>query len=253
MMQKKAQVTIFVIIAVVIVALGALAYFFIPKIQTGFGVSTNNPDVYMQNCMEDYVKEAVSTMSVQGGSFNPANYILYNGTKVEYLCYSSEYYTACAMQQPLLKEHIESELERHVKAQKELCLDSLRESFERQGYNVALGQGGTGVELIPGKIRVTFNNTLTLTKESSERYDHLSVVVDNNLYELVGIANSILNMEARYGNSETTIYMDYYHNLKVEKSEQTDGSTVYRLTDRKDGSVFQFASRSIAWPPGIKQ
>jgi hypothetical protein len=60
-------------------------------------------------------------------------------------------------------------------------------------------------------------------------------------------------MEARYGNSETTIYMDYYHNLKVEKSEQTDGSTVYRLTDRKDGSVFQFASRSIAWPPGIKQ
>lgn len=251
--QKRGQVTIFVIVAIVIVALGALAYFFIPKIQTGFGVSTNNPNVFMQSCVEETLNEIVSEISSQGGSLNPTNYILYRDKKVEYLCYTSEYYVTCTMQQPLLKEHIENEIRKSISAQKELCLNSLRENFESQSYNVVIGPGDTNVELIPKKIRIIFNNTLTLTKESSERYEQLSVVIDNNLYELVGIANSILNMEARYGNSETTVYMNYYHNLKVEKSEQTDGSTIYTLTDRDDGSMFQFATRSVAWPPGIQQ
>ena len=67
----------------------------------------------------------------------------------------------------------------------------------------------------------------------------------------MSIANSILSMEVQFGDSETTIYMNYYHDLKVEKKKQTDGTTIYILTDRITGDVFQFASRSIAWPPGI--
>jgi len=76
------------------------------------------------------------------------------------------------------------------------------------------------------------------------------VILNNNLYELVSIVNSILNWEARYGDSETTIYMNYYHDLKVEKKKQSDGSTIYILTDRNTLDKFQFASRSVAWPPG---
>ena len=119
------------------------------------------------------------------------------------------------------------------------------------GYAVTLTEGETKVELLPNRIIVVFENDLTLTKDDSERYDELSVIVNNNLYELVSITNSILNMETRYGDSETTIYMNYYHNLKVEKKKQTDGTTIYILTDRNKGDKFQFASRSIAWPPGI--
>ncbi len=252
-MDKGGQVTIFVIIAVLVVALGFLAWFFLPKIQTGFGISTNNPNVYMQNCMEDAVKEVVDTISLQGGSINPNNYILYQNTNIEYLCYTSEYYVTCTMQQPLLKEHIENEIERQILDERELCLNSLKDNFESQGYTVLIGQGNTNVELIPKSIRITFQTPLTLTKESSERYDELVISLDRSLYELIGITNSILNMEARYGDSETTVYMDYYHNLKVEKNKQTDGSKVYILTNRDDGTVFQFATRSIAWPPGIKE
>ncbi|MFH1240218.1 MAG: hypothetical protein V1672_03295, partial [Candidatus Diapherotrites archaeon] len=96
----------------------------------------------------------------------------------------------------------------------------------------------------------TFNSSLVLTKESTEKYDLFSVVLNNNLYELVSVANSILNWETRYGDSETTNYMTYYHDLKVEKKKQSDGSTIYILTDRNNGNKFQFASRSVAWPPG---
>ena len=127
----------------------------------------------------------------------------------------------------------------------------MRQTYEKKGYAVNLRQGTMGVELLPKRIVVTFNHSLTLTKETSQTYDSFTVAVHNNLYELISIVNSILNWEARYGDSETTVYMNYYHDLKVEKKKQSDGSTIYILTDRNNGKKFQFASRSVAWPPGF--
>jgi hypothetical protein len=86
--------------------------------------------------------------------------------------------------------------------------------------------------------------------EESINYDSIRVVVDSNIYELVSIANSILNWEATYGDSETTTYMNYYHDLKVEKLKQGEGTTVYILSNRDSGEKFQFASRSVVFPPG---
>ncbi len=248
---KKGQITIFIIIAVVIIALGILIYLFFPKIQTGLGISTNNPQIFIQNCMEEEIQNTVDTISSQGGSINPSNYILYQDEQIEYLCYTNEYYLPCVMQQPLLKQHIENEIKNEIESKKSECLTSLKENFESQGYIVSITGGETVVELLPERIRTTFENDLTLSKDETERYEDLSIVLNNNLYELVVIASSILNMEARYGDSETTIYMNYYHDLKVEKLKQTDGSTIYILTERNTGNKFQFASRSVAWPPGI--
>tara|TARA_Y100000310_G_scaffold213829_1_gene214834 strand:+ start:9099 stop:9857 length:759 start_codon:yes stop_codon:yes gene_type:complete len=252
-MEKRGQVTIFIIIAIVIIALGILIYLFFPTIQTGLGISTNNPQIFIQNCMEEEITNTVDVLSSQGGSFDPKNYFLYQDEKIEYLCYTSEYYIPCVMQQPMLKKHIENEIKKEINNEKKECLDSLRKNFESLGYDVSLTEGETKVELLPNRISVKFENDLTLTKDDSERYDELSVIVNNNLYELTSITNSILNMEARYGDSETTIYMNYYHDLKVEKKKQTDGTTIYILTNRDKGDKFQFASRSIAWPPGISK
>jgi hypothetical protein len=60
-----------------------------------------------------------------------------------------------------------------------------------------------------------------------------------------------LSWEALHGSVETTTYMTYYKDLKVEKHEQLDGSTIYILTDRNTGNKFQFASRSNAGSPGF--
>lgn len=250
-MEKKGQLTIFIIIAVVVVALGVMVYFFVPQIRTGLGVSTNNPILYMQNCVKEKVETTVNQLSIQGGSSNPQKYLLHNDQKIEYLCYTEEYYTTCVMQQPLLKQHIESEIKTEISSEVNSCLDSMKQSFERQGYEVNLVKGNTDVELVPNKIQIILQNSLTLTREGSERYDNITVEIDKSTYELVSIANSILNMEARYGDSETTIYMDYYRDIKVEKNKQTDGSKIYILTDRNTGDKFQFATRSVAWPPGI--
>lgn len=248
---KSGQVTIFIIIGVVVVALAAGVYFFFPQLLVNFGIGTNNPQIFLQTCMEEPLENAIEKVSLQGGSLNPENSILYNDVEVGYLCYTNQYYLQCSIQQPFLKQHIENEIKTDVEDDAEICLEDLRTSFERKGFDVSLVREEIDIEILPERIAVNFNNDLSLTKDETQRYERLSIFSNNNLYELVGIANSILNWEARYGDSETTAYMNYYRDLKVEKLKQSDGSTIYVLTDRSSGNQFQFASRSVAWPPGI--
>jgi hypothetical protein len=248
--KKRGQVTIFIILAILIIIVGVLIYMFYPGIKTTLGFGPRNPSEFIQTCLKEEIENNVEKLCLQGGSLAPEHYIMYNNEKIEYLCYTEEYYKTCVMQQPMLKQHIESEIRGGIKDKVKECFDSMKKSYEKKGYSVNLRQGGTSVELLPKRIVITFNHSLTLTKNGAEKYDSFRVVLNNNLYELVSIANSILNWEARYGDAETTIYMDYYHNLKVEKKKQSDGSTIYILTDSNDGSNFQFATRSVAWPPG---
>lgn len=252
MNSKRGQITIFIIIAMIIIILGILIYLFYPEIKTTLGFQVENPSVFIQECIEKDVEDAIKLLSSQGGSINPKHYILYKDEKIEYLCYTPKYYITCTVQQPMLKSHIESEIIKQIEEKSKKCFDDLEESYKKKNYDVDLKRGDEKVELLPNQIVITFENPITLTKgEDSEEYGSFSVVVNNNLYELISIANSILNWETTYGDSETTIYMNYYPDKKVEKKLQSDGTTIYILTNRNTGDKFQFASRSVAWPPGF--
>jgi len=250
MREKKAQVTIFVITALVLVVIAILFYLFYPQIRSTLGLDTKNPNEFIQDCIADSIKVAEEKLVLQGGSIDPEHYFLYNDEKIEYLCYNSEYYLMCVVQQPLLKRHIEEEIKKEIKGDVEACFNDLESEYKSKGYDVTLSRGDFNIELLPNRIIANFNHTLTLEKDSVEQYKSFSVVINDNLYELISIANSIISMEAKYGDSEVTTYMNYYHDLKVEKLKQTDGTTIYILTDRNTGNKFQFASRSLAWPPG---
>ena len=248
--QTKGQVTIFIIFAIIIVVMGVLIFMFWPQIQSTLGLAESNPSAFIQVCLEEEIQTAVATLSLRGGSLEPQHYYVYDDTNIEYLCYTNEYYKTCTMQQPMLIKHIESEIENNISDTARQCFEDMKESFEKQGFDVRLRPGNLNVELLPEKIVVNFNHSLILTKEDSTKYETFSVVLDNNLYELTSIAKSILGFETTYGDSETTTYMDYYPDLKIEKKKQTDGTTIYIITERSSENKFQFASRSLAWPPG---
>jgi len=236
-------------LGLIILFLAFAIYYFYPQIKSMITGETFNPSSYLQNCIEEDLKINLKTASTQGGSLSPEHYILYQGERIEYLCYTNEYYKTCVMQQPMLKNHIEKEIESALSAKAEECLTSLEQAYERRGYNVNINKGQISVELLPKRVSLDFNSTITVEKENSQVYTNIRVSTLNNLYELISIATSILNYETNYGDSETTIYMNYYHDLKVEKIKKEEGSKIYILTDRNDGNKFQFATRSLAWPP----
>ena len=249
---KRSQVTVFIIIGLVVIAVGVLVYFLFPGIKTSFGVEEETPYQFVEGCLDqDFLQETINDISLQGGSLNPEHYLVYNGDNLEYLCYTNEYLKPCVVQQPILIGHIESEIENAVRQDADVCLDLMKTHYEEQGYEVNLRKGGMEVELLPQRIVFRFNSTLVLSKDGdTQNYNLFRVVLNNNLYELAKIASSIVEWETRYGDAETTLYMSYYRDLKVEKKIQTEGSTAYILTDRPSGFKFQFASRSMPWPPG---
>lgn len=246
---KRAQVTIFVIIALVIVVAAVLLWWLWPAI-TSSGSSNANPQQMFQTCLEDEFASSVQQLSLQGGSLNPEHYLVYNSENIAYLCYATEYYAPCVVQQPLLKQHIERELAEALADSAKTCFSQIKTSLEKDGAGVTLREGDAWVELLPERTVMNFNTSMTVTRDSSQTYSSFRVVLNNNLYEFASIAESIINFEARYGDAETTTYMNYYHDLQVEKKNQLDGTTVYILTNLNTLEQFQFASRSVAWPPG---
>lgn len=253
--EKGGQVTIFIIIAILIVALGVLIYLYWPKLVSNISTETINPSAYIQNCMQQKIQDTVENISLQGGSVNPEfYYTYYNGKgvdKIEYLCYINQYYKPCVVQQPMLVQHIQSEVLKEIKSSTINCFDSMEKSYTTKGYAVSMTPGNTTVEILPEKIVTTFGYELDLTKGETQKYQNFKIVLNNNLYELAGIANSIINWETQYGDAEITTYMNYYHDLKVEKKKQVDETTIYILTNTDTDNKFQFASRSYAFPPGI--
>jgi len=253
---KKGQVTIFIILAIVVVVLGSLIYFFYDDIKISLGLEAEPPKIFLENCLNEDMQTAVDRLSLQGGYLDPQHYVMYSGEKVPYLCYTNEYYKLCVMQQPMLKQSIETQIEEYIQGRVNFCLEDLKTNYENAGYEVQLSQGETKVELLPKRIATSFSHNLVLKKgENTQIYGEesgreINIFLNNNIYELISIANSILATEAIAGDTEITTYMDYYHDLKVEKKRQSDGTKIYILTDRNTGDKFMFATRSLAFPPG---
>ena len=89
---KRAQVTIFVIIGLVLVG-GIILFFFFKggvPIKTS-GTSQDNPEAFLSSCMNDKIKNAINEISIVGGYPNNSLYIpfTFDGEEeknITYLC-----------------------------------------------------------------------------------------------------------------------------------------------------------------------
>lgn len=250
-MLKRGQATAFIIIALIIVVVGVLIYFFYPEISAVFG-GDSEPNTFMRDCIGSEIRENVDLLSRQGGYANPEGFITYEDEKVKYLCYTSQYYVPCYVQQPLVKEHFEEELATLLDDKGKECVDELVNYYERRGYEITQdGEVSTAVEIVPGKIDIVVTAPMTFTGETTQRYRDFRFGEDSEMYFLLMTATSIIDFESTYGDSESLLYIQYYPNLRIEKNKLGDGSTIYKIHDVTSEESFTFASRSLAWPGGL--
>ena len=245
---KKAQVTIFIILSIAISIV--LVLLFVGQDRLITIITGEAPIDQIKNCIQEPFEKAVEVVSEQGGSLEPKNFYLYRGNRVEYLCYTEEDYKKCIMQKPLLKQSIEKELQRYIQPKVQSCINGVKNKLQDEGYVVSSKIPEISVSLIPNNIILDIKSDLRIEKEGSEFYETIKVDLNSKLYTLIMIANSINNWEARYGDSESLIYMGYYPSLKVEKKKQSEGTTIYTISDRNSLDKFRFATRSVVIPPG---
>lgn len=248
---KKGQVGIFIIIALVVVVGIVLAVILIPKFKPSTSaVNVDNPKAFIESCLKDDIQNNLAQIGLGGGFLSPEGNIMYKGQDYKYLCYTNENYKPCIVQEALIKDRIESEMTSALNGKVKECVKQFSDESERRGNKVSVGTISENVELNTGKLVVNVIAPMTITGENTRNFNNFKIEYPSNMYDLSFVATSIVSFEATYGNSEITTYLQYYPNLIIEKTKIDDGSTIYIVSDVTSKDKFAFASRSLVWPPG---
>ena len=246
---KKGQVSIFIILGILIVLVLLILFSRDAGFDTIF--AKQSPYQEIEGCAQTAIQEGLDILMLQGGVIESENYFMYEGKKIDYVCYSENEYENCIMQKPILTNTIRDELVKYSTPKIKSCLNSVKSSLEGRGYSVVMRDPEIVIDLVPDNVLVDMNLGLRIEKTGVESFDHIRTGIKSKIYNFALITSSISQWETRYGDSETLNYMLYYPSLKVEKKKQSEGTTIYILTDRDSNEKFYFASRSIAVPAGL--
>lgn len=255
--KKRGQVTIFIIVAIVIVAL-ILIY---------IGTSDNGRKIINQitgakppvtedikSCFENNPKIdlKINTIMSQGGLYNPQNFILHNNTKFEYLCYSDDYLRTCYVQKPLLIRNVEAEISKQIKPEIQDCISEIEDSLRNKGYEViSKPLKDVYINISADKLKINIKYSLSAKKGSDVvAFESVGFEKNSKAYDLIMISTSIMSSEAVYGDSEIYNLMLLYPNIRIDKTRKDDGSKIYIITERNTKEKFGFAVRSLVYPPG---
>lgn len=245
-MNTRGQITIFIIIALLIVT-GILIYFlWVKPTYIAPGGSLN-----IENCMSEVIKESLPLLEKQAGFVTPPAFsYMYQGDKIPYLCYTNLYLQPCVNQKPFLKQHFEEQLQITVREKIYQCYEDSLNNLRSSGYEVLGSSKELNISIAPNQIIVMLNAPVTLSRESSSRFTQFKSVTVSPLYDNLMIATSLVQFESKYGDSDVSTIMFMYPDLIINKLRQSDGTTVYIIEDKTDKSKLQFATRSYAWPAG---
>ncbi len=257
---KSGQVTIFIIIAIMIVGAILLFLFFRSDFASKIGGGEEkSAQSFLSLCLEDKIQEAIKLLGKQGGNINPTFAKTFRFeeeatfTDISYLCYNQNYYYPCINQQPMLIQHLEEEIKDYISDDVERCFDEYTSDLqENQGYVVEVRGGGFDVELIEKKVVVTINKKITLTKSGkTSSQENFEIILPTNLYGLASVAQEIISQEARFCYFENIGYMELYPEWSIRVFRTSDSILIYTITHEKTKEWFRFAVRGCIIPSGF--
>jgi len=249
-MNKRGQVAIFVILALIIVVAIILIFILRRPIDI-MVIDEKNPQAFIEKCVSDTVEETVYSLSLQGGDINPKGSVAYDGENITYLCYNANFYGPCANQRPMLIEHIEKELKDSTEGKISNCFETLKTDLEKK-YNVEMDEMILNIGLKPKQIVINIDRNLILTRgEDVRTFNNFNIILNNDIYDLAKIAMEIANQESEFCNFDTLGYMIIYPDYDLDKFRTGDSDTIYTIKNRKTNQEFVFAIRSCVLPPGL--
>lgn len=245
MKNKKGQVAIFVIVAIVIVA-SILLFFFLRKTPVGVGEATFNPEQYIKQCIEPSITKITDEILPHGGFQNPSNFKVYNHTNVEYLCKTDEDYTKCVDIHPMFISEISNEIKEYITPIADSCFESFESAMEKRGASVEMDNKREIVVLMTlGKVFVTINQNIKITeKENSETFEKVEFNVASPIYNLASVAIDIANEEERYCTFDDIAYMGHNRDVTINSFMMSDSTRIYTIKDKESGKIMNTAIRS---------
>jgi len=256
---KKAQVTIFVIVGIVLISIiGLFILFKLGKIPSIIGGVEKNPQVYLENCIEPRINNAVKILENQGGKINPGLFktFKFNEDKdyfnISFLCYTDKNYLPCVNRNPILINSLEEEINEYIADEMVKCFADWKTSMEKNDFVVEMSGLSFDVELEPKKIILNAQKEISASsKGESFQYNEFRVVLPTKIYDLASVVQEIVSQEAKYCNFDIQGFMLFYPKFNIDKFRTSDLNTIYVVQDRASSEKFKFAVRSCVVAPGM--
>lgn len=192
-MQKRGQVTILIILAIVVIV-GLVLFFFLRNTtedrgkeyfdQQGLQPSVNNVQNFIVDCLETNSKDALIKIGIQGGYFNrPSGHFDMQWAFIPY------YYNQGIITQPF-KETIENELASYVDTNLESCLSQI----DFQNLELKYEPSSTKATIKPTSL--TFKTELPVIIESKGNTVNFNlnqhpITLNSSLEEIIEVATFI--------------------------------------------------------------
>ena len=210
MKNKKGQVTIFIIVAVLIIAGVALFLILKGNLQKD---ETTSPEIapivnFVEECIEETGEDAVYDLALRGG-YNevPAPYKKFFPNNIPYYWYLNTSLIPS-------KKNLESEFSKYLEKNIKNCTKDF-EMFEKQGYSIKQGEISAKVILYLDKLSINLQYPLTIKKgEFSGRVKDFNQDVYTNFYEKYLLIQKIIREQEKYQNS---IPMGFITNLAYDE------------------------------------
>lgn len=209
---KRGQVTIFIVLGIVILAIIILFLFIRARVYFGPATTERLQEEFpmirehVEDCLKQTTGEFVLLIAKQGGYLNPSEntFRYYNGDKISYLCYNIPKKQVCSNRILMLVD-MEKDLSKAVKQELGNCLNL--ESFKKSGYDLTYGESDLIVKIGTDRITSYLTLPITITKGSaSAKESEFKASVDYPLGKLYNIAQDILDLETTVGDFETSTY-----------------------------------------------
>jgi len=248
-MNKRGQIALFVIIAILII--GAVLFLIIAKPQIPFVTPTKiDVPAYIEKCATDSMAAAADKIMSQGGflDLNNSEKIMYKGSYVAYLCYTTEFYRPCVNQAPLLENQIANQINDYSKPEMEKCILRLKANLENSGYTANIGALNMSVILVPKEILMNVSLPVTASKGTETLdYNEFDAKTASPMYEFADLANKIINSEIVYGDFDDISYILTHPDMMIYK-DKIGYDKFYTL--ETSGKLFVFSIRSNVIPEG---
>jgi hypothetical protein len=248
-MNKKGQITIFIILGLILVVGFALVFLLINPPEAKI-IDDKNPTAFIETCTQEAVEEAIEIISRSGGDINPRGFLKYKDEDITYLCYTNNLYFPCTTQRPLLIEHIESEITNHITPIIADCFFKLKEKTEKT-HTVETSGINLITTLHTQSVAVKIDKKFKMTRKGeSIDINTFRMRLVHPIYDLAKIAMEITNQESKYCNFDELGYMILHPEYDITKFITGNANIIYGVRDISTNQEFKFAIRSCRLPEG---
>ncbi|MBU2633931.1 MAG: hypothetical protein KJ674_01675 [Nanoarchaeota archaeon] len=252
-MNKKGQVTTFIILGIVLVVIAFIVFYFFGEILTKekkevmFDESEIEPlKNYVEECIKLNGDEGLELIGKNGGDIDFSLYKMYHDEMISYLCYTEEY-SSCYNRRPFLEKHIEDELNVFMLERLMNCVDL--DLIRSEGYTVTDGEMVVDTSIGEEVVIINVNYPVTISKGNDViKEERFSETFNIPLGKLIKTVNDIIDYESHPNldpimEFDVLTYMIRYLGEIEISVDVMENSRIYFINKKNDDYVFRFATQ----------